>query len=152
MSDLTLDPAVLWLIAGIVLIIAEFLIPGLVIVFFGMGALVVSLLCYMGVVTETSAQLLWFTGLSLVFLFGLRWLFKGWFVGQSADEGNRDEMSDLLGKEVTCLTNFSSEKPYGKVEFKGANWKGRCEQELKEGSIAVIESIDGLCLNIRPRG
>ncbi len=151
MSELTLDPAVIWLIAGIVLIVAEFLVPGLVIVFFGMGALLVSLLAYLGWVTELSSQLLVFSSLSLVFLFGLRWLFKGWFVGQSAKTGDSDEMSDLIGKEVTCLTGFGPEQPYGKVEFKGANWKGRCELELKQGSIAVIESIDGLCLNVKPR-
>lgn len=151
MSDTTLDPAVLWLIAGILLILAEFLVPGIVIIFFGMAALVVSLLTYIGSVAELSNQLLWFSGLSLAFLFGLRTLFKGWFVGKSVDGGLSDEVSDLIGKEVTCLTDFGPDHPRGKVEFNGANWKGRCELELRVGSIAVIESIDGLCLNIRPR-
>lgn len=151
MNDLTLDPAVLWLLAGIVLIIAEFLVPGVVIMFFGFAALVVSFLTYIGLVEELSNQLLWFSGLSLVFLFGLRRFFKGWFVG-SAKSGESDEVSDILGKEVTCLTNFSAEEPYGKVEFNGANWKGRCEEDLKVGAIAVIVSIDGLCLHVRPRG
>ncbi|MDQ8186375.1 NfeD family protein [Pelagicoccus sp. SDUM812002] len=151
MSELTLDPAVIWLIAGVVLIVAEFIVPGLVIIFFGLGALIVSLLAYLGWVTELSSQLLIFSALSIVLLFGLRWQFKGWFVGQSAETGGSDELSDLIGKEVTCLTGFSPDRPYGKVEFKGANWKGRCEQELKVGSVAIIESIDGLCLNLKPR-
>lgn len=151
MSDITFDPAVVWLIAGIVLILSEFIIPGLVIIFFGMAALVVALLDYTGIVTDRSIQLLCFSGFSLVFLFGLRRVFKDWFVGEAERSGGSDEKSDIIGHEVVCLTAFGPEQPYGKVEFKGANWKGRSEHELKAGAVAVVEAVEGLCLHIRPR-
>lgn len=147
----TLDPAVLWFILGVVLVIAEFIVPGLVIVFFGVGALLVSLLTWLGWVDSTSAQILWFIILSLVLLFGLRWFVKSWFVGGASKTGDSDELSDILGKEVRCLTAFSEGELYGKVEFKGANWKARSESPIPEGAFAVIESVDGLCLNIKPK-
>lgn len=151
MSEITFDPAVIWLIAGIVLIVAEFIIPGLVIIFFGLAALVVSLLDYTGLVTNTSAQLLLFSAFSLGFLFGLRRFFKDWFVGESEKTGGSDEKSDIIGQDVVCLTAFSPDQPYGKVEFKGANWKGRSEYELKEGAVAVVVAVEGLCLHIKPK-
>lgn len=152
MNDLfSLHPAVLWFIVGVVLVIAEFLVPGFVVIFFGAGALIVSLLCWLGWVEQTSAQLLLFSVCSLVMLFGLRWLVKGWFVGQSKKQGDSDEMSDIIGHEVRCLTSFSAAEPYGKAEFKGANWKARSSVPLSEGSYAIIEAVDGLCLILKPK-
>lgn len=150
-ESFTLDPAVLWFIIGVLLAVSEFIIPGFVIIFFGLGALLVSLMCWMGLADSLSSQLLWFSVYSLVMLFGLRWLVKGWFVGASSQTAGGDEVSDIVGKEVRCLTAFSASEPYGKVEFKGANWKARCATPLSEGAYAIIESVDGLCLNIRPR-
>ncbi len=145
----SISPAVLWFIAAILLILAEFIIPGLVIIFFGAAALVVSLLTWMGIIDSFSTQLLVFTVLSLVLLFGLRWLVKSWFVGDSSTTEASDETSDYIGKEVICLTEFSPENPHGQVEFKGANWKAYSTHSRSKGSRAIIESLDGLCLNLK---
>ncbi len=150
-ESFTLEPAVVWFIIGIVLTVAEFVVPGFVIIFFGVGALLVSLLAWMGLADSLGAQLLWFSGLSLALLFGLRWLLKSWFVGRSSESIESDEVSDYIGKEVRCLTAFAADVPYGKVEFKGARWKARCDQPLPAGAYAVIVAVDGLCLNVVPK-
>ena len=98
-ESFSLDPAVWWFIAGVALIVAEFVVPGLVVVFFGVGALLVSLLCWLGWVEQTSSQVLLFSLFSLVLLFGLRWLVKGWFVGHSKTGHGGDELSDIVGQE-----------------------------------------------------
>ena len=150
-ESFTLDPAVLWFIVGIMLIIAEFVVPGFVILFFGVGALMVALLCWMGLVDSLGAQLLWFSVFSLVTLFSMRWLLKSWFVGRTSQNADSDEHSDYIGKEALCLSGFSAKEPYGKVEFKGAHWKARCSEPLAAGDYAVIEAVDGLCLVVRPK-
>ena len=38
----TLDPALLWFLLGFVLVLAEFAAPGIIIIFVGLGAWVVS--------------------------------------------------------------------------------------------------------------
>ena len=150
-DSFSFSPYVWWFIIGIVLILAEFLIPGLVVVFFGAAALLVSLLAYLGWVDAFSSQLLLFVILSLTLLFSLRWLVKSWFVGDSEAAEESDSLSDYIGKEALCLTRFSAEEPYGKVEFKGATWKAKCESSLSEGARVEIRSVEGLCLNVEPR-
>ena len=150
METLSNSPATVWFIVGVVLILAEFVVPGFIIAFFGLAALLVSLLVKLGVLDTLSSELLVFTVASLVFLFGLRWLVKGWFVGDSKSAIG-DEVSDYVGKEAMCLTDFTAEQPNGKVEFKGANWKARSMEPIASGAYGVIEEVDGLCLVIRPK-
>ena len=38
-----IDPEILWLVAGVLLILAEFFAPGVIIVFCGVGALITSI-------------------------------------------------------------------------------------------------------------
>ncbi|MEM9160971.1 MAG: NfeD family protein [Verrucomicrobiota bacterium] len=149
-DSFSFSPSVWWFITGILLILAEFMIPGLVVVFFGVAALLVSLIAYLGWVDAFSAQLLLFVILSLTLLFSLRWLVKGWFVGDSEKASESDSLSDYVGNEAICLSDFSAREPYGKVEYKGAVWKAKCDSELSKGSRAVIRSVDGLCLQVEP--
>ena len=44
----TLDPALLWFLLGFVLVLAEFAAPGIIIIFVGLGAWVVSLAVWLG--------------------------------------------------------------------------------------------------------
>jgi inner membrane protein len=37
-----IDPEILWLVAGVLLVLAEFFAPGVIIVFFGVGAIITS--------------------------------------------------------------------------------------------------------------
>ncbi len=63
-----------WWILGSVLVLAEFLLPGLVVVFVGLGALTVAALNYFGFVTTIIPQFLtWFVS-SIIYCFTLRLL------------------------------------------------------------------------------
>ncbi|MCP4148860.1 MAG: hypothetical protein GY757_14030, partial [bacterium] len=45
----SIPPEAIWAILGVVLVFIEFIIPGLVIVFFGVGALITALTTWIGI-------------------------------------------------------------------------------------------------------
>lgn len=144
------EPYVLWFLAGLVLVLLEFAAPGVIIVFIGLGAWAASLTTWLGWTTTMASQMTVFAVASLVFLFGLRNLFKGWFMGLSKSGDARETDEEFLDKEVRVVSAITEGRT-GKVEFKGANWNARSTLALNPGDMAVIVSRDGLLLTVRPR-
>lgn len=147
-----LTPELLWFVCGAVLILLEFIVPGVVLVFFGLGAWAVALTTFMGVTKGVASQLLVFAGASVVLLFVLRRYVRARFSGfvskRQAPDKNLDEFT---GKSVLVLEEIGPMKP-GKVEFKGAPWRAESVESLKQGESGYIEKIDGLTLKIKKQG
>ena len=82
-----LKPELIWFLVGLVLLVAEFIVPGLVIAFFAVGAWIVALVC---LVTPLSlnAQLGLFIISSVVLLAVARRWVKGLFGGFATDKQN----------------------------------------------------------------
>ena len=59
---------------------------------------------------------------------------------------NLDEFKD----QVVIVTEKIDPDSSGKVEFKGADWSARCDTPLAVGARAVIQSVDGITLLVRP--
>lgn len=144
------EPYVLWFLAGLVLVLLEFAAPGVIIVFIGMGAWAASLTTWLGWTPALGGQMTVFAVASLVFLLGLRNLFKDWFMGLSKSGNARETDEEFADKEVRVVTAITEDRA-GKVEFKGANWNARSTITLNPGDMAVIVSRDGLLLTVRPR-
>ena len=83
-------PELIWFAIGLVLLLMEIALPGLVIFFFGIGAWVVSIACF---ITDISlnAQLLLFLISSIFLLLVLRHRLKPLFYGFNY---SRDNMSE----------------------------------------------------------
>ncbi|HBJ82346.1 MAG TPA: peptidase [Verrucomicrobiales bacterium] len=144
------EPFALWFLAGLVLVLLEFAAPGVIIVFIGLGAWAASLTTWLGWTPTPAGQMTVFAVASLVFLFGLRNLFKGWFMGLSKTGDARETDEEFTGKEVRVVTAITEDRA-GKVEFKGASWNARSTVALNSGDMAVIVSRDGLLLTVHPR-
>ncbi len=143
-----MSPAQIWFIVGLGLVLAEFAVPGVILVFFGLGAWVASLCAWLGWADTVGAQAAVFSVSSLVLLLGLRRYFKSWFTGFSkTNPDTAREMDDFIGKQVRVLSAIAPGLR-GKVEFKGANWSAESSDTLAEGDVAVIHRVDGLCLKI----
>ncbi len=144
-----LDTKMLWFIAGLAMILLEFVAPGVVIVFFGIGAWVVAMAMWIGLIDSVPAQCLTFAISSLLLLFVLRRYVTTWFVGGSSNGGESIE-DEFIGKTVRVVHVISGGEDIGKVEFKGAEWSARCEQELLPGRYATVIKRDGLELIVKP--
>jgi membrane protein implicated in regulation of membrane protease activity len=143
---------IVWFVAGLVMILLEFAQPGLVIVFFGAGAWVVSLFVYLDIVETLRSQLLLFGGVSVVLLLGLRRWVKGKFYGHiGAKQDLTRNLDEFSGKSVTVLRDVIPGKAGGQVEFKGTSWSAESTQEIKKGDTAVIAGMDGLTLLIKKK-
>lgn len=144
-----IDAKMIWFIAGLVMILLEFVAPGVVIVFFGVGAWVVAGGMWLGLLDSVPAQCLTFAISSLLLLFVLRRYVTSWFVGlTTSNEGNVEE--EFVGKTVRVVRTIGGGEETGKVELKGAEWIARCEEELLPGRFATVVARDGLELIVRP--
>lgn len=144
-----LDDKTLWLLAGVLLILAEFFAPGVIIVFFGIGAIITSVTTWAGLTTETGSQAAVFATTSVLLLFGLRRYVKKWFVGHSTNPNGSDD--DFTGREAKVVTSLPGHGGDGQVEIKGSNWKARSEVAIPAGSTVIIERREGLMFHVRPR-
>ena len=148
-----MDPAIIWFIVGAILVLSEFALPGIILVFFGVAAWIVALLSWLGLVETLAMQLIVFTVLSLALLLGLRRICMRSFMGHNRDGASGESaMDEFTGKQVTVLEAFESAGAHGKVEFKGASWSAVSDAPFAKDDLAVIASRDGLTLNITKKG
>jgi len=130
----------------------EFMVPGVILVFFGLGAWVVALTTYMGLTEGSASQLLVFTGASVILLVFLRRYIRARFSGFISERQVPDlNLDEFTGKSVLLLEDVAPGSP-GKVEFKGAPWRAEAKDTLKQGETGIIEKMDSLTLIIRKQG
>ena len=137
----------IWFLIGLGLLLLEFAVPGLVILFFGIGAWVVSLTTWLGLTDSTQSQILVFSVASLVCLFTLRNYVKAWFVGDSKHEDDEFE-TEFIGQHVTVRIAIPEGNGHGKIELKGADWNAVSDQSFEVGEVVKVTARDGLTLTV----
>lgn len=136
-----------WLIAGFVLILSEFILPGLIAVFFGFGAILVGVLVWTGVMDSFSAQLWAFPILSLVALFALRRRFTVWLKGNVSQKGSgAGVLAESFGQPVEVLQAFRDGR--GVVQLRGARWDAMSDSVLDVGETAWVVGNRGIVLEV----
>jgi membrane protein implicated in regulation of membrane protease activity len=83
-----MDSVQIWAIVGLVLILSELLATSIVAIFFGIAAILVSVLLWLGVIESIEMQFLIFGVLSLVLLFTARRTLRRWLVGDTVDSSD----------------------------------------------------------------
>jgi len=141
-----ISPIIIWFVVGLVLILMEFVIPGLVIVFFGLGAWVTAILVAIFPEMAFWVQMMIFTVFSVVTLVLLRRSLKKRFF--SDQEGAESEgIDDYVGKIATVEVAFKNGE--GKVNFKGTTWDAYAEEEIPKGSKVTIVDKDSIKLKVK---
>ena len=143
------SPAFWWALAGIILMICEFVVPGLILFFFGLGALITALLVWMFEMSLT-VQLAIFAGASLISLFTLRRYMKTVFTGRSTASGEDVFTETLAGSEGIVSERIEPGHP-GKVTLHGTDWKAESEETLEVGQAVVVENQKSLTLIVKSR-
>jgi membrane protein implicated in regulation of membrane protease activity len=146
MSGLDVDPAWLWLIGGVVLLIAEVIAPGFSLIFIGAAAIltgVVTLLAGFGVAVQL--------GLFVILAFlavkvGGRNFYASRYDYTSHPELNRPEQR-LLGKVVTVSQPVDSNG--GRVRLGDSEWSARGGPAAIGERVRIVD-IDGNCLKVEP--
>jgi inner membrane protein len=133
-----------WLFLGIALMLAEIILPGLVVLFIGMGSVTVAGLIYFGYLNDLSDQILVWFGASLVYIFSLRFLFLK-FVPQSVKRAEINEDNLSVGK-VVCVTEDITAGIEGRIGFENSTWPARIEsgETAKAGEMVRIVGRDNI--------
>jgi len=139
------DPAVIWFLVGLGLLLLELVLPGLVILFFGAGAWVTALVCAL-VDINLNWQIFIFLLASLLGLVLLRKYLKRRFFDRKSEEV-ADQLEEFIGREAEALDDFKDGA--GKVEFRGTHWSAVSEGEVKKGQKVKITSKESLTLKVK---
>ncbi|MFW5684102.1 MAG: NfeD family protein, partial [Spirochaetota bacterium] len=110
----------IWAILGLLFVVSEFVVPEFVIFFFGVGALLNSVLIaiFPGIAASVPLQILTWLGFSAATLFSLRKYLAGWFKGRKFDE---DDQADWIGRAAKVTQEIGPDSP-GRISLNGTNW------------------------------
>ena len=142
--DILSDPAVIWFLVGLGLLLLELALPGLVILFFGAGAWVTALVCAFTDI-NLNWQILIFLVASLLGLVLLRKYLKRRFFGRT-DKEIDDQLEEFIGRKAKAVNDFKNGS--GKVEFKGTQWTANCSEPVSKGDWVIIRSKDRLTFKV----
>ena len=138
------NPIFIWAFIGLVFIGLEFAIPGLVIIFFGAGALITSVLTAIlpGLRPSIVWQILLWLGASTLSLAFLRKYLSKIFRGTTLiDTGEKSS-----GKAAEVIERITPDNP-GRVHFEGTTWKASSYTEtLEKGETVTVLKQEGLTL------
>lgn len=140
-------PELFWFFIGLGLLLAELVIPGFFIIFFGIGAWITALVC---LIWEPSVnlQMVIFGVTSLLALIGLRKMIQKKLFDKE-DRGATIE-DEFTGKEAVAADDFGNDK-IGKVFFKGTTWMAESKAEIREGQRIIIVGKDNMKLIVEPK-
>lgn len=138
-----LDPGWLWLIGGIILLIAEIIAPGFFLVFIGAAALaagVFTILFGLGVVGQLALFALYAV---LAVMVGRRFYANA--ARASSDPLLNDRAGRLVGKLVTVVADV--DEHHGRVRVGDGEWSAR-GGPAGVGERVRITGVEGNCLTV----
>ena len=146
MTDLTLDPEWLWLIGGVVLLIAELIAPGFFLVFIG-GAAVATGLAALLLPLSLPLQLVIFALLAFLSVrIGGRRAYSMRY-DYSADPFLNDRAKRMLGTVVVATQPIDSNG--GRVRVGDSEWSARGGPAQPGDRVRIVD-IEGNCLKVEP--
>lgn len=143
-----MKPEIIWFLIGIAMFVLEILAPGLILGFFGIGAIVVSGLCFF-IDMSLNVQLLIFIASSILLLLSLRKWAKRVFKGRVRDSKDMDyDIEEYVGKKAVVKKAISPDRP-GKVEYHGTLWAAESRETLAEDTMVEIIGKDNLTFKVK---
>ena len=139
----------LWVLLGFALVMCELLTPGgFFFLFFGLGAVAVGALVWLGAGGPAWLQWFLFSLISIGFLIPLR----GRLLRRMATGDDTAARVDALVGQVAVLLDDLPPGEVGKAELRGTAWNARNESEraLRRGQRGRVTRVDGLTLWLQP--
>ena len=146
MSGLPFDPDWLWLIGGVVLLIAELIAPGFFLIFIGAAAIVTGVATLL-IGLPLALQMAVFAILAFLSVrVGGRRAYASRY-DYSADPLLNDRAGRLLGKVVVVVQPVDAHG--GRVRVGDSEWSARGGPAVAGDRVRIVD-IDGNCLKVEP--
>lgn len=146
MNGINLDPAWLWLIGGVLLLIAELIAPGFFLIFIGAAAIatgILSLLVHLPAVIQLGL-------FAILAILATRVVGRQFYASRydySSDPLLNDRAARLLGKVVVVVQQVDSRG--GRVRVGDGEWSARGGPAAVGERVRIVD-IDGNCLKVEP--
>jgi len=105
--------------------LAELILPGLIVIFLGLGAWLVALGIYLGVWTDWASILTAWMVMSIALILGLRSMFARLAPGNRV-KGVLDEDLEASDTLVEVVAVDPTDPTRGRVSFRGSTWQVEC--------------------------
>ena len=148
-AGLTVNMPVVWLAAMVALLVVEGIVPGLISIWFAIGALAALIAAMLG--APLWLQVLWFLVVSVATLALTRPLAKK-YINSRTQPTNADV---LIGKECLVTGDIDNILGTGEVKVGGRVWTARSAADgmkIPAGSSATVIRIEGVKLIVSPAG
>ena len=138
------NAAVIWFILGFIFLLLEFVVPGLILFFFAVGAWLVAILSLF-IDLSINNQLLIFLATSIITIILFRkWVKKIMWIKQHSSE-IEDEFIGKTGRAETYIAPGQN----GKVDFKGTSWDARSEDSIEKGERVTVIGNESILLIVK---
>jgi len=141
----------IWFLAGLGLGIAEMVVPGFIIIFFGIGCLGAAVVAAIAP-DAYSIQIAVMIAVSVISLIALRRFAMKMFTGKSEAPAGVGESSIEPGTRI-IVDHAIPAGGRGRVRYRGTTWDARTAEGVAAGQEAEIIGVDDMnrsCLLIRP--
>lgn len=142
-AGLPVNMALVWLVVMVVFLAVEALVPGLVSLWFAIGALAALFAAMLG--APVWLQLVWFFVVSIVALALTRPLARK-YINAKVQPTNADA---LIGKECVVTEDIDNIRATGAVKVSGREWTARSAEDgrgFRTGDIVTVKAIEGVKL------
>ena len=142
-AGLPVNMALVWLVVMVVFLVVEALVPGLVSLWFAIGALAALFAAMLG--APVWLQLVWFFVVSIVALALTRPLARK-YINAKVQPTNADA---LIGKECVVTEDIDNIRATGAVKISGREWTARSAEDgrgFRAGDIVTVKAIEGVKL------
>ncbi len=140
-------PAI-WLITGLLLMLTELIIPGFIIFFFGIGALITAGLTVFMPGCSVVTQGLCFAITSILTLVVIRRTFPEWLKGKTLRQRADADDDGIVNTMVEVIEAIEPPKP-GRVAVHGASWMAVAEHSIPVGTMVRVIRRDNITLFVR---
>lgn len=145
-----IDPALYWLIIGVMLLFLEMALPGFILFFFGLAALITALVAWL-----TPIGIAWQLGLFIVASIGsllsLRDVIQRKFFNTSnteeGEEPDEDENLAVPGDRAVVAVTITPPAE-GRINYAGTSWRATADEKIEEGEIVTVVRQDNLVIHV----
>jgi inner membrane protein len=148
-TDLLKNVSSIWFIIGLIFLVSELFIPGLVIVFFGIGAWVVALLTLF-IKIDVNLQLVIFLMTSIITLIFLRkFLLHHFYQPKKETTGANEVIREMIGERAVVEKTIAPHHP-GTISFRGTQWEAEAARRIEKGTPVKITGNRSILLKVEP--